>query len=109
MIVVRIGRDKKGFIRQFTIKGHAGYADSGSDIVCAAVSAVAYTAVGALGELTGEGEYTEKDGFMECRISHSVKQESEYTVRVILESMLIGLRQIELRYSNFIRIYEEEV
>jgi len=34
-------------------QGHAGYGRSGKDIVCAAVSALAYTAAGALEELAG--------------------------------------------------------
>lgn len=109
MIVVRIGRDKDGFIRQYSIKGHAGYAEQGLDIICAAASAVAYTAVGALEELAGVSGYVEQDGLMEARIPDIADETKKYTVWVILESMVIGLEQIEYRYKDFIKIIDEEV
>ncbi|MFR7477837.1 MAG: ribosomal-processing cysteine protease Prp, partial [Acutalibacteraceae bacterium] len=31
-----------GFFTGFTVKGHAGYSEEGSDIVCAAVSSAVY-------------------------------------------------------------------
>ena len=44
MITITMHRDKKDRYTGFTIKGHADYDEAGSDIVCAAVSALSQTA-----------------------------------------------------------------
>lgn len=109
MIKISISRDLKGLIKEFVIKGHAGYADSGNDIVCAAVSAVAYTALGALGELAGINNYVEKNGYMKCNIPDNISPEAELKAKIVLDSMAIGLKQIEHSYKNYVVILEEEV
>ena len=45
MITIRIFRDKHQNIVKYQISGHSGYAEIGSDIVCAAVSAVSQSSV----------------------------------------------------------------
>jgi uncharacterized protein YsxB (DUF464 family) len=109
MIDIHIVRDKEGFIWEFTVKGHAGYAEHGSDIVCAAVSAVAYTAVGALDDLVGIRNYSEKNGFMKCSIPLDVSRDKKETARIILKTMLIGFKQIRDAYKKYVSVLEEEV
>lgn len=109
MINIHIVRDKEGFIREFTVKGHAGFGKSGRDIICAAVSAVAYTAVGALDELVGIKNYTEHEGYMKCTIPSDVGQDNKPTVRIILETMAIGFKQIEYSYEKYVSVLDEEV
>ena len=53
MIKINVVRDNKNNIQKFTVKGHAGFSEYGSDIVCAAISAIACTAVGAMKEHGG--------------------------------------------------------
>ena len=109
MIHVSVIRDKDGFIWQFGIKGHAGYSEYGRDIVCAAVSAVAYTALGALEEFAGIRNYTERNGLMECSIPADIPENKKLIVRIILETMVIGLKQIEFKYKDYMTILDEEV
>ncbi|HHV96922.1 MAG TPA: ribosomal-processing cysteine protease Prp [Clostridiaceae bacterium] len=109
MIRVKIVRDKEGFIWSFTIKGHAGYRKRGEDIVCAGVSAIAYTAVGALSELAGVNKYVEKDGYLKCSIPQSISDDKKPTIKIILETMAIGLKQLENSYSDYVVVEEEEV
>ena len=110
MIKVSIVRDDSGFIGKFTVKGHAGYARRGKDIICAAASVTAYTAVGALEELAGiKGCHTESDGFFSCSIPESLTGQQKQTARIILETAAIGFKQIELEYDEFISVLEEEV
>lgn len=109
MIEVHIVRDSKGSIWQFTVKGHAGFAEKGSDIVCAAVSAVAYTAVGALDELVNIRNYIEKDGYMKCTIPTGLDEERRYKAQVVLEAMAIGFKQIQDAYNDYIEVLDEEV
>lgn len=110
MIKVHIIRDKSGFIWQFEVKGHAGYSEPGEDIVCAAVSVTAYNAVGALDELAGLKEcYREKDGYMFCSIPTDISEDKKQTVRIILETTVIGFKQIEMEYGRYVAVLEEEV
>lgn len=109
MIKIVVARDKEGFIWRFTVKGHAGFAEKGSDIICAAVSAIAYTAVGALKMLVGIKNYTERDGFMKCSIPADIAETKKNTTRIILETAIIGFKQIELSYEGYVSVVDEEV
>ena len=44
MLTVRFRRDSRERLSSFLAEGHAGWAESGEDIVCAAVSAILQTA-----------------------------------------------------------------
>ena len=46
MITIKV-RKKNGSYEEFISKGHAGYAEAGQDIVCAAVSALIINTVNA--------------------------------------------------------------
>ncbi|NJD02528.1 MAG: ribosomal-processing cysteine protease Prp [Ruminiclostridium sp.] len=108
MINVSIERDGSGFIRQFTVEGHAEYADPGRDIICAAASVTAYTAVGALEELAGIKDcYSEKDGYFSCKIPNDIANRQQETARTILETMVIGFKQIELAHKEFLTVFEQ--
>ncbi|MCQ2533714.1 MAG: ribosomal-processing cysteine protease Prp [Clostridia bacterium] len=48
MIKVIVRRDEARCITSFNMSGHAGYAEYGSDIVCAGASTLFYTAANAL-------------------------------------------------------------
>lgn len=110
MINVRIVRDASGFIREFTVKGHAGYAKRGKDIICAAASVTAYTAVGALEELAGIKDcYTESDGYFTCNVPEGITERQKQVAGIILETTAIGFKQIELEHEDFISVIEEEV
>ena len=109
MIRINIVRDKKGFIWEFAVEGHSGFSDPGSDIICSAVSAVAYTAVGALDELADIRGHVEKPGFMKCSIPVGIDPDRESRAQVILEAMTVGFKQIEREYEEYVSVFEEEV
>lgn len=109
MINISIVKDKNGFIWKFEILGHSGYAEQGSDIVCAGVSALAYTAVGAITDMTGIGEWEQKDGYMKFIVPKNVPNEKKSTIKTILEAIVIGFRQIELSYEGYVKVIVKEV
>ena len=110
MINVNIVRDHSGFIQNFSTEGHAGFDEQGQDIVCAAVSVTAYTAVGALEDLAGIKDcHKVEDGFISCNMPLDITEEQKKTAGIILETMVIGFRQIELGYGEFLKVMEEEV
>ena len=63
MITIKV-RKKDGSYEEFISKGHAGYAEAGQDIVCAAVSALIITTVNSLEKFTVTSfDVKENDGF----------------------------------------------
>lgn len=111
MIEAVIYKNSMGVAQGFRIKGHAGFAESGKDIVCSAVSAIVYTALGGLDELAGFRSFVEneKNGSIECIIPVNLSQKQLETTDTILKTMIIGLKQIEADYDEYIRIRYEEV
>ena len=59
-----------GQLTGFSVRGHAGYAPEGSDIVCAAVSVLTTTCVNALESVAGvvPEVHGGEDGFLEAAL-----------------------------------------
>lgn len=57
----------KCFPDGFLIKGHAGFAPIGQDIVCASISAIALAIVGEIEE-KGLGRHETRPGYLDCTI-----------------------------------------
>ena len=73
MVRVTILKDQKDICRGFETSGHAGYADKGQDIVCAAVSVLTINTVNSLEQFTEETfslDSDEKRGRIALRFSH---------------------------------------
>lgn len=105
-----IYRLKDGSISGFKIKGHANSKSDGEyDLVCAAISAIAYTALGGLHELCGITAWDESDGYMALELPESLAPENRAKAQIILETMEIGLKQIENQYPRHIQVRFEEV
>ncbi|MGI6668872.1 MAG: ribosomal-processing cysteine protease Prp [Acetivibrionales bacterium] len=103
-------KNPDGTVGAVEIYGHAGYAKKGHDIICSAVSAIAYTAAGALEELAGLKRcYSERDGQMSIRLPREMTEQQKKTSRVILDAAVIGFRQVELSYGEYVMVVEEEV
>jgi uncharacterized protein len=111
MTQVSIVRDKEGFIWEFTVKGHAGAGAEGEDIVCAGISAIVQTALGAMDELAGVRSFTVKRGLVRCTVPADIPKVKKEVIKIILDSMAIGLKQIDLtpEYSEYISILDKEV
>ncbi len=107
--MIEVGFQRKGKrLEGFMVTGHAGYADHGQDIVCAAVSALAQTAVIALKRLTeAKVDVCVQEGSLQCHLGEG----AEYGTRawIILESMRLGVQEIARHYSEYIRIDDQEV
>ena len=94
MIKINIIKD------EITIKGHSGYAENGSDIVCASVSSIAITTVNALLSIDEDCiEYIEKDGYLNIKI----KKHNE-TIDKLIDNMINLLKELENDYKKYIEI-----
>lgn len=109
MIDVHVVRDSNGFIWQYSVAGHALFDEAGKDIVCSAVSVVAFLGINALMDIAGIDNYSYEDGYLICSIPSDIPEEKKVEVRTILETVVIGFRQVELTYSEYVRVLDEEV
>ncbi len=86
-----------GSYKGFTCTGHAGFAAFGKDIVCAAVSALVINTVNAVQTLAEEKtDVSTKDGVIECHFP----DEANDKTRLLMDAMVLGLRDIERNYGS---------
>ena len=96
MITIKV-RKKNGSYEEFISKGHAGYAEAGQDIVCAAVSALIITTVNSLDKFTeDEFQLKEDDGFVSIRFKNILSEKGN----LLMDSLLLGLTEIAGSYNN---------
>lgn len=89
------------------VSGHAGYAPRGRDIVCAAVSALAQTAVRALEVLAGVQPGAKiTEGYLECILPPALLSEK---AELILEVAAVGLKEVGRAHPEYVSITEREV
>lgn len=90
-----------GDIRCFRVEGHAGYAERGEDIVCAAVSALTIAAVNGLEKYLAKMPLAKAgDGILECTLPALDSEQDRLIARSILGTMLLGLTQIRDNYGT---------
>ena len=108
MIRVVFWRGTGGLPAGFRVQGHAGYRPKGEDIVCAAVSALAQTAVISLKDhLPAAPEVNIRDGVLECRLPASLNATAQEQARVILRTIELGLKAIAGDYKQYVTIEYE--
>ena len=94
----------------FAVRDHAGAADAGEDIVCAAVSALVTNTVNSLEKLT-EDEFSvhidEEDAVIEVSFSERPSEAAD----LLMRSLALGLTGVESEpsYQNYIDVIFEEV
>ena len=106
MITVKIFKRSDDF-EGFQVSGHAGYADSGYDIICAAVSVLTLNTANSIETLTGDRiEDYEEDGFLSFRFPDGLSENG----RLLMRSMILGLQQIEANYDEpYVKVVFSEV
>ena len=80
------------------IDGHAGYADEGEDIVCAAVSALVINTINSIEEFTDDAFTMDcKDG----QISNwEFTSDISASTDLLMKSLVLGLENIERSYGD---------
>lgn len=99
MITVDVYKTADGVIEGFECLGHAGYADEGSDIVCAAVSALVINCINSIDEFLEEPlrvSQNPKTGNIKCFFKNRPSEKA----LLLMNSMFLGLREIEKNYGN---------
>ncbi|MGB9678693.1 MAG: ribosomal-processing cysteine protease Prp [Thermoanaerobacteraceae bacterium] len=107
MIEVDILRNSFGKIYKFTVKGHADFNEYGKDIICAAVSAISQTAVLGLESLVFiHFKKKIKDGYLTVEIDKINNEEDLIKVDSILETMVLGLKDIAKEYPDNVKVFD---
>ncbi|WP_406677912.1 ribosomal-processing cysteine protease Prp [Moorella sp. ACPs] len=105
MIRIVFWQERGGSLTGFTVSGHSGYRPKGEDIVCAAVSALAQTAVLSLKDhLEEEPRVSIREGFLECRLPACLSPAGQEKARVILKTIETGLNAIATDYGDYVRL-----
>ena len=75
----------------YLVEGHAEYAATGEDILCAAVSVLAENTLNSIEQLTDtEVSAQVEEGFLQCSFPGGMKDDA----CLLMESMILGLSQI---------------
>ncbi len=110
MITIEIKRNNEQEIVSYRVTGHAQTAPHGEDLVCAAVSVLAQTTVlGLYQVLNQQPEYIIDDGELRCKMEESLTATQRKEATILLETMLVGLKNIQQQYPKIIAIDDEEV
>lgn len=107
MITARFQRSK-GRLAGFCVSGHAGYADYGSDIVCASVtSAVQLTANGITQCLDIKAQVSaDPDGGVKLALPQDCQRED---AQAFLKALYLHLTVLSQDYQGTIKIIDAEV
>lgn len=110
MISILIRRNDQKEISSFEISGHAEAAEHGQDIVCAAVSVLSQTIVLGLHEVAGiEVPYKINNGFLSSSVPEGLAEEERQRVNLLLETMVMGFKNLATGYSEYIVLHDKEV
>lgn len=92
----------------FRITDHSGFAESGSDIVCSAISSAAYMTANTVTEIikvSAEIDVNESDGGMLLRVF----QKDATACRDILQGFKLHMLALEEQYSDYMIVNNTEV
>lgn len=98
-----------GKVLTASMKGHANYAEEGSDIVCAAATTLSCAIGDGIVEVLGvKANCSANEGNIIIDISKNSTEEIEQC-QVLMKTLHLGLKNLELNYGKYIKVDEEEV
>ena len=95
-------------ITGFSVSGHSGYAESGADIVCAAVSAVVTMAEATINDVCGAKAKVRVKDQENARITLTLPAscDEEESVQAVLAGMMLTLCSMRDDYPDYIEVLE---
>ena len=87
----------------FAVEGHSGYAEEGSDIVCAAISAAVGLTECTINEVMGLGaavKAKEKSARVSLKLPPALNEESESLCQTVLTGLMVYLRALGEEYPD---------
>jgi uncharacterized protein YsxB (DUF464 family) len=96
-------------IVSFDISGHSGYAEEGSDIVCAAISSVVGMVECTINEVLGLAATVRMEpdsGRIFLRLPGGLSEMDENTCQTMLVGMMVYLSELHEEYPDYIEVME---
>ena len=109
MTKVTIYKNSENVCVGFDVVGHAGYAEEGEDIACAAISILVINTMNAIETYTDVTFSQEADGEVGS-ITYRIEDPTKETT-LLLDTMVLGLQSLEDNelYTDYIDLIFEEV
>ncbi|WP_303870139.1 ribosomal-processing cysteine protease Prp [Acetobacterium wieringae] len=107
MISVKIqGKNNKA--NEIIVSGHAGFADHGEDIVCAAVSVLTISILNGLTEIVGRKDLGEviEEGYVRFVVPEINDEPTKSKTETLISTYLLGIRGIKEAYGDYIQFEE---
>jgi len=94
----------------FQLEGHAGYAEEGQDIVCAAISVLVINTINAIEAYT-EDDFSVVSDETEAILSCHFRKKPSHDAALLLKAMILGLSDMiaDENYEEYIDLTFEEV
>ena len=99
MTRITIYRNQNREVERFSCTGHAGYAASGEDIVCASISVLVINTINSIETFTSTAficEAEEESGDIDFRFTEEISSDAS----LLIESMILGLKEIQNDYGK---------
>ena len=94
-------------ITGFSISGHSGYAEAGSDIVCAAISAVVSMAEATINDVCGaKAKVRVKEEDARITLTLPATCEEEEAIQSVLAGLMLYLISLRDDYEDYIEVLE---
>ncbi len=94
-------------ITGFSVSGHSGYSEAGSDIVCAAISTAVTMAEATINEVCGaKAKVRVKEEDARVTLTLPASCDEEETVQAVLAGMMLTLLSIQEDYPDYIEVLE---
>lgn len=90
----------------FDSRGHAGFADPGQDIVCAAVSGILFAVASTLEDLAVNAYIEEGENHLQAKILDESYQDP--AVQAVLRVAWMGAAGIKSNYGKYLEIKRKE-
>ena len=109
MIQAFFKRNNKEDIVSFEVTGHAESGLYGSDIVCAAVSALVIGTTNSISALSGVSPLVETNeevegGYLYVELLSELTEEQSKISQILLESLLLSLTGIVEEYPEYVKL-----
>lgn len=93
----------------FTAQGHSGYAEAGSDIVCAAVTSAIRMTECAVNDVLGlEASVKVREDSVSLRLPGGLSQSNESTCQTLLTALMLYLTELHEEYPQHVLVVEED-
>ena len=94
-------------ITGFSVSGHSGYAEAGTDIVCAAISAIVTMAEATINDVCGaKAKVRVKEDDARVTLMLPASCDEEETVQAVLSGLMLTLISLREDYPDYIEVLE---